>query len=221
MLIGRFGLFSYLFLLSIGAASCRGAVTEDRPAGQPCSCAQQDEGSCDPERAGDPTADTPSDCPCDCGDSSLPGTRTLSGDPGASTGDPAGPIEEQDPLPVRVDAVSSQSVTISWDAVANATAIQVSIGPEPRDPVTGTLPSQLDEATLPATATSYTVESLAASVDVFVLVRALRVADAPLWGVVHARTQGGPRTSRDAAARSPRIRHIDPHAGPRQPGHPV
>ncbi len=105
-------------------------------------------------------------------------------------------------LAVSVGAVTSSSVELSWPAVEGATSIVVTLGAEPPETAGGPLAGALEEASLPATATSYALSRIAAATDVFVHVEARRADGTAVAGVAHARTNGGGFATLDTPLRS-------------------
>lgn len=105
-------------------------------------------------------------------------------------------------LAVRVGAITSSTVELTWDPADGATSIVVALGAEPPETPGGTLGGALEDTTLPATATSYTIPRLAAATDVFARVEARRADGTAIAGVAHARTNGGGFASLDTPLRS-------------------
>ncbi len=103
-------------------------------------------------------------------------------------------------VPLTVSQVTSSTVAITWDAVPDATNIRLFLGPEPKGD-DDTMPLEIDEAELEGSATSHTIEDLAAGTDVFVRLVA-ETPDGEKWGVAHARTVGGPRQKLDTPLQS-------------------
>ncbi len=134
------------------------------------------------------------------------GEGNQGGTPGP--GSPTQPEQNTDPdegidfgdVTLTAQDVTSSSAKISWDAIPDATEIRLFIGPEPKSNASS-MPLEVEEATLEGASTSYTLEDLAASTDLFVHL----VADTPSgekWGVAHVRTRGGPRQKLDTPLRS-------------------
>jgi endoglucanase len=101
---------------------------------------------------------------------------------------------------ITVSDVTSSTAKLTWEAIPGATSIRVLLGPDPKGDADA-MALEVEEATLEGTATSYTLENLAASTDAFVQI----VADTPdgeKWGIAHARTVGGPRKKLDTPLRS-------------------
>jgi endoglucanase len=119
--------------------------------------------------------------------------------PGEEHTDPDEGIDFGD-VSIKVGEVTSSTAQLSWDAIPGATSIRVLIGPEPKGEADA-MALEVEEATLGGSATTYKLEKLAASTDVFVQL----VADTPdgeKWGIAHARTVGGPRKQLDTPLRS-------------------
>lgn len=98
-------------------------------------------------------------------------------------------------IPVRVDKVTSSTVGLTFPAAASAQEVRVYIAPEPAADAVTPLPGQYAVAQgLPGTTTQYTIQNLAAAVDVFIHVEVRDGHGVVTAGSAHARTVGGPRT---------------------------
>ncbi|MBI4122560.1 MAG: glycoside hydrolase family 9 protein [Parcubacteria group bacterium] len=115
---------------------------------------------------------------------------------------PAPPPPPPSPLPsppqVRIGAITSSSVEISWAPVPTATQTNIYLAPEPtaNNP---SVPKQL-MASLGNGATSYRLANLAAGTDFFLRVEAVTPAGV-VGSEAHARTPGGPRVNLDTPVR--------------------
>jgi endoglucanase len=130
----------------------------------------------------------------------------LRGDPDAAL-DPGGDasLPVQDPsgsAQVRVDDVTSSSVSLSWSASLGGDGVRIFIAPEPVAGVEDPLPDQLQVADLPAGSATHRITGLAAAVDVFVHVEVYDESGVVAAGNVHARTPGGPQAERDTDLQS-------------------
>ncbi|WP_432799176.1 PKD domain-containing protein [Poriferisphaera sp. WC338] len=96
-------------------------------------------------------------------------------------------------LNMNVGEVTSSTVTLGWEAVANASEVRIYLASEPSLVAGANLPGQVLIDTLPGDRTTYKVGHLAAEVDVFLRVE----VDSPSGlasANTYARTIGGPNS---------------------------
>lgn len=117
----------------------------------------------------------------------------------APESDPDAGIDFGD-IRVSVGSVSSSSVGLEWQPPPDASEIRIFVGPEPKGSAER-MPLEREVAQLSGSASSHTLEGLAASTDVFVRIVAT-TGSGELWGIAHARTVGGPRAKLDTPLRS-------------------
>ncbi len=112
-------------------------------------------------------------------------------------------------LPVRIESATSSKVALKFPAVVGASEVRVYVAPEPAADLADDLPGQYCVAKgLAGSTTDFTVEHLAAAVDVFLRIEARNAAGVITAGSVHARTVGGPKAPLDTDAAPVRDVHM-------------
>ncbi|MBX3176552.1 MAG: Ig-like domain-containing protein [Candidatus Hydrogenedentes bacterium] len=93
--------------------------------------------------------------------------------------------------------VTSSSATLAWGAWPAADNVRVLIGPEPPAAPGGPLPFAHEVASLPGTASEYTLTGLAAGVDAFVRIEVSALGVPLAAGTLAIQTPGGPGAALD------------------------
>lgn len=104
-------------------------------------------------------------------------------------------------LNVRVQQITSSTVTLAWPIFSGAESVFVYLAPEPEGMRNEPLYKK-QVAQQSGTSTGCTIDKLAAATDAFFEVEALKGAQVIASGFVHARTVGGPRAALDTPVRN-------------------
>lgn len=120
-------------------------------------------------------------------------------DSGPPVSTDAGPRDSGTPLPssyrgdiaLRVTSVASNAISLSWPTVAGARAARVIWGADPSTATDGRLPGATVTETVASSATTYTLQNVAAATHAFVRVEVDSSDGVTHWGNTHAQTNGG------------------------------